>query len=151
MWGQYKKVNLDQKEKKTLIIGGFVCGTFLFLGSVFQQIGIAYTTPAKAGFITTLYMVVVPFVSMFFGKKPSLKIWVAVILGISGLYMLTMQGALSINIGDIWMVACACAFAGQILCVHKVAPHVNPILLSGIQFLACAIYSSIGFLLSLSK
>ena len=146
MWAQYKKVHLDKQEKKTLIMGGFLCGTFLFLGSVFQQIGIAYTTTAKAGFITTLYMIIVPFVSIFSGKKPSLQIWIAVILGMIGLYMLTMQGALSINIGDIWMVACACAFAGQILCVHKVAPRVNPILLSGVQFLACALYASVGFL-----
>ena len=146
IWFHYKKEKPDNKQIRKLLWGGVACGSFLFLGSLFQQIGIGYTTPAKAGFITTLYMVFVPLVSIFTDKKPSLQIWIAVILGIVGLYLLTIHGAIEVNVGDLWVMACALAFTAQILLIHKVAPDVNPILLSAVQFVICALYSSVGFL-----
>lgn len=140
----YKKEKPDKAQRETLIKGGLMCGTFLFLGSIFQQIGIAHTTTAKAGFITTLYMVFVPVVSVFLGKKPSMKIWVAVGLGLVGLYLLCMQGTVSVNVGDLWMIAAALSFTGQILMVNYTVDRVHPILLSGMQFISCGILSTIG-------
>lgn len=140
----YKKEKPDKAQRETLIRGGLLCGVFLFLGSIFQQIGIAYTTTAKASFITTLYMVFVPVVFVFLGKKPSVKIWAAVALGLVGLYLLCMKGDLSVNVGDLWMIVAALAYTGQILMVNRTVDKVHPVLLSGMQFISCGILSTVG-------
>ena len=79
-------------QRRMLLVSGCVCGLFLFAASAAQQIGIGMTTTAKAGFITALYVILVPIVSLFLGHKSSLKIWVSVALGVTGLYFLCMKG-----------------------------------------------------------
>lgn len=141
-----RRTNLTKHDWKKLGRAGLLCGIFVFLGGLLQQIGIAYTTPAKAGFITALYMIFVPLVSVFFGKKPSSKLWLAVVLGLIGLYLLCIQGTLEINVGDVWILACAFAYTGQILCINLFVHDCHPILLSGMQFLVCAILSTLGMI-----
>ena len=78
------------QNKKTLIIGGICCGFFLMLGSSLQQIGIQYTTAGKAGFITALYILIVPILGLAVGKKAGIKVWIGVVLAVIGMYFLCM-------------------------------------------------------------
>ena len=84
------------QNKKTLIIGGICCGFFLMLGSSLQQIGIQYTTAGKAGFITALYILIVPILGLAVGKKAGIKVWIGVVLAVIGMYFLCMTSGLSI-------------------------------------------------------
>lgn len=144
MMHTYTRSKLDTSQKKQVIAGGVICGLFLFLGSLFQQMGIAYTTTAKSGFITALYMILVPILSTFAGKKPSKQIWLSVIIGVVGLYLLCIHGTIaSVNIGDVLTLICSFMFALQILAVNRFVKDCHPVLLSGIQFLTCAIIASI--------
>ena len=141
-----------QKEKKEtgkmLMIGGICCGTLLFLASILQQIGILYTTVGKSGFITAMYIIIVPLLGIFLKKKMGIKIWAGVILAVIGLYFLCMvPGAVTIQKGDILTFFCAIAFSFHILTVDYFAPKIDGVKLSCIQFLTCAIWSSAGMLL----
>ena len=129
-------------SKKTLYIGGAICGTILFSASAFQQIGITEGTDAgKAGFITALYIVLVPVVSIFIGKKTSLKIWISVGLSVIGLYLLCITGGMRIQVGDLLLLCCALIFTFHILSVDKFSPRVECLKLSCIQFLVCGTLS----------
>ena len=105
-----------------LIRGGLVCGFFLFAASIFQQVGIQYTTAGKAGFITAFYIIMVPVISVFLGKKNGVTVWIAVLLGIIGLYFLCITESFSVGRGDILMVICAFLFSLQILSVDYFSP-----------------------------
>jgi drug/metabolite transporter (DMT)-like permease len=140
-----KKFPLDQKSGKQLLKGGIICGIFLFSASLFQQIGIADTTTAKSGFITALYMLIVPLFSIFLGHKPNGQTWISIVIGVVGLYLLCIHGSITnITKGDTYTFICAILFAGQILAVNHFVEHCHPILLSGIQFLTCAVFGTIG-------
>lgn len=141
---------LDSKNgKKTgwtdkhLIIGGCACGVFLFLASSSQQIGIMSTTVGKSGFITALYIVLVPVFSLALKKRPGKFIWLSVVLAVVGLYFLCINGAIRLQTGDIWLFACAILFAFQILAVDRFAPGLDVVKLSCYQFLVCGILSII--------
>ena len=107
---------MNFKDKK-LWAGGIACGIVLGLASALQQFGIQYTTVGKAGFITALYIIVVPFFSLFLGKKLSPKIGISVVLAVFCLYLLCMTGSLSLGKGDLLVCACACVFALHILVI----------------------------------
>ncbi|MEA4972842.1 hypothetical protein SDC9_91334 [bioreactor metagenome] len=126
------------KDNKVLLIGGICCGIALFAGSILQQIGIKYTTVGKAGFITSLYMIIVPIISIFIGKKASKKVWISVAIAIIGMYFLCMNGEKEINSGDIFVLLCAFAFSIHILIIDYFSPKVNGVKLSCIQFWICA-------------
>lgn len=144
--------NSDKKEekedKKTLIIGGISCGVLLFIASNLQQFGIQYTTVGKAGFITAMYIVLVPVFGIFLHKKVGLRIWMAVVLAVAGLYLLCMtDGSFDLQTGDLLVLACAVAFSFHILVIDYFSPKVNGVKLSCIQFFTCAVLSAIGMLL----
>lgn len=120
---------------KKLFVSGIVCGAFLFVASNLQQIGIKYTTVGKAGFITTLYVILVPVCGLLFKDRPSLNVWISVGLALVGLYMLCMSESLSISLGDGLVLLCAIVYTGHIIALGKVSPEVDPIKLSCIQFL----------------
>lgn len=130
-------------KDKELIIGGLVCGIFLFLASSSQQIGIQYTTVGKSGFITTFYIVLVPIFALFLKKKPSKLIWISVALAVCGLYFLCINETFTLQSGDIWLFACAILFSLQILAVDFYAPKVNTVKLSCYQFLVVGVLSVI--------
>jgi len=127
-----------------LIVGG-LCGLFLVFASILQQVGIVTTTTAKSGFITALYIVMVPIFSIFLRQKPSFTLWIGVLVSLCGLYFLCMKpGALNISIGDLYTFACAIVFAFHIMLIDRMGGALDSIRLSAIQFgtaatVACAV------------
>ena len=112
-----------------------------------QQFGIQYTTVGKAGFITALYIIVVPFFSLFLGKKLGPKIGISVVLAVIGLYLLCMTGSLSLGKGDLLVCVCACVFALHILVIDHYSPLVDGVKMSCIQFFTCALLNTIPMFL----
>ena len=122
-----------------------VMGVFLFLGSITQQIGLVSTTAGKAAFITGLYIVLVPLILSLFGQKLSRFVWAAVALGLSGLYLLSMQGASMIPAtGDLWVLASAVFFALHIVVIGRASLQHDALRLSIVQFYVCALLSLVG-------
>ena len=135
-------------ERKTLITGGICCGLALCLASNFQQFGIQYTTVGKAGFITARYIVIVPVIGLFFGKKCSPLMALAVVLSLAGLYLLCMTGGNGgINRGDILVLICAFLFSVHIMVIDHFSPMVDGVKMSCIQFFVSGILSGAGMLL----
>ena len=108
---------LSRINKRTYI-AGLICGVILCTASSFQQCGIVYTTVGKSGFITAMYIVIVPVLGIFLKKKSTWRTWVSVVLSVTGLYLLCIKaGDLSLGYGDLLMLACAFLFAIHILVV----------------------------------
>ena len=136
-----KKKNGKQPQRvdKTLIVGGIVCGTFLCLASTLQSMGMVYTSPGKAGFITALYMVIVPIIGLFTGKKLRPAMIIAVLVAVCGMYLMCIDESLSINNGDILIFICAFLFSGHILVIDYFSPKVDGVKLACLQFFVCGI------------
>lgn len=129
---------------KAEVIGGICCGIVLFAASNFQQVGMKYTTVAKAGFITALYVVIVPILGLFLRKKISPLIWFCVALSVTGLYLLCMpKGSFMLERGDLLVLACALMFSFHILVIDYFSPKGNGVVISCIQFLVCGVLSGI--------
>ena len=137
-----------KQNNKLLFFGGICCGICLFGGSTLQQFGLRDTTVGKAGFISSLYMVLVPVLGIFLGKKIRLRIWAAVALAAAGMYLLCMtKGDFHLQKGDIYLFACAIVFSFQILSVDHFTPLVDGVKLSCMQTLTNAVLGSIMMLL----
>lgn len=131
-------------ERKTLFLGGICCGVLLFIASNLQQFGITYTTVGKAGFITAMYIVIVPILGIFLKKKVGAKIWVGVLIAVAGLYMLCMtDGSFSLQKGDFFVLCGAVVFSLHILTIDYFAPKADGVKMSCIQFFTCALLSGI--------
>ena len=141
--------NLSQiGERKSIVMGGIWCGCLLFIASIFQQIGIMYTTVGKSGFITAMYIVMVPIISIFLKKKAGVKLWLGVALAVLGLYFLCMtSGSIMVQKGDVLTFFCAVAFSFHILVVDYYAPKIDGVKLSCVQFITCAVLAGIGMLI----
>ncbi|MDY5423507.1 DMT family transporter [Hornefia butyriciproducens] len=124
-------------DRKVLLAGGLSCGIVLFIASTLQQYGIFFTTAGKSGFITSLYAVIVPFLAIAAGKRVKKIIWLCVILGVTGLYLLCMTPgeAFRIQRGDFFVLLCAFAFAVHIMVIDYFSPKTNGVKMSCIQFL----------------
>lgn len=142
-----QNVEEKRKNRKTVWIGGICCGIALCAGSLFQQMGLQHTTVGKAGFITTLYIIIVPLVELLFGKKIAKKIWLGAILAIIGLYLLCINENFSVGKGDVLVLICAILFAIHILVIDHFAPKTDGVCLSAIQFFVSGIISLVGALL----
>lgn len=127
---------------KPLILGGICCGIALFVASAFQQIGIAYTTVGKAGFLTALYIVIVPLLGLFFRKKVTIKVWSSVFIAVIGMYLLCIKEEFKIQYGDMLVIMCALFFSGHILVIDYFSPKVDCVKMSCIQFFTCAVIST---------
>lgn len=137
-----------KKNRKTLLIGGISCGTLLCIASNLQQFGIMYTTTGKAGFITAMYIVLVPVFGIFLHKKAGIRIWIAVAIAVAGMYLLCgLGGEAGLQAGDWLLIGCAVVFSFHILVIDYFSPKVNGVKLSCIQFFTCAVLSGIGMLL----
>ncbi len=123
-----------QSQKATLL-GGICCGVLLFAASSLQQFGIQYTTVGKAGFLTALYIILVPLFSIFLRKRPGITVWISVVLALVGLYLLCMTGGFFLSQGDTLVFLCAIAFSFHILVIDYFSPQVAGIKMSCIQFL----------------
>jgi drug/metabolite transporter (DMT)-like permease len=129
--------------RRMLLKGGLLCGTALAVASSLQQIGIQYTTVGKAGFLTAMYIVAVPILGIFAGRKAGGKVWLAVLTAVAGMYFLCLAGGeLQIQKGDLYCIGCAFFFSLQIMLVDRFAPHVDGVQLSALQFLVSGTVSA---------
>ena len=139
----------EKAKLKEMLIGGILCGIMLTVSVNFQQFGLSVypdgsASEARAGFITALYVVLVPVVSMFFGKKSGIAIWAAVAVAVCGIYLLSLSDGLhNIYLGDVLMLGCALTFTFHILVIDRYGDPVGPILLSMLQFLIGGILSGL--------
>lgn len=133
-----------KEENKGTLIGGVCCGVALFIACILQQFGCVWTTAGKAGFITTLYVVVVPILSLFLKKRVRPIMWLCVILGVVGLYLLAMPGGFgSVSKGDFFVILCAVAYAVHILCCDHFVASYDGVKIAFIQFLVAGILGCI--------
>ena len=131
--------NKNNINKKTLYIGGCLCGIVLFIASSFQQIGIQYTTVGKSGFITALYIIIVPVLGLLFKKKVQKRVWFSVVIALIGLYSLCIKENFEISRGDFLILMCAVCFSIHILVIDKFSPLVDGVRMSCIQFFVAGI------------
>lgn len=143
-YGQKPK---DKKERRKLFLYGGLIGIVLFLATNLQQLGITYGRSAgKAGFITACYLILVPVIGLFLGKKPGIHIWIAVVLAMSGIYLLSVMGNDGLAWPDILLLLSALAFAVQIILIDRFVSDVDGIRMAAIQFLVCGLLSAIPML-----
>lgn len=137
-----------KKEQKNSVIGGIICGVALALATTLQQLGLTFgTTVGKSGFLTALYMVIVPVSGLFFGKKIGLNVWIAVILAIVGAFLMSYTGDFSICTGDILTICCAFAFAINVTLVDKFVKKADGMTLSFFQLLSAGITGSVALII----
>ena len=136
-------------EKKKLLAAGFVCGTLLFAASAAQQIGITINpSTAKAGFLTAMYVVLVPVFGLFLGRKGSAQLWVSMVVAVLGLYLLCMKNGFGgIETSDWILLSCAVLFSFQIMSIDHFSPLVDGVRLSLLQFIVVAVESTAAALL----
>lgn len=147
----YKKarsrVSAPEKiSKKKLILGSLSCGIFLSLATNMQQLGMGGTSAGKAGFITALYIVIVPILGLFLKKRCGLRVWISVLLATVGLYFLCMTEKLTISLSDFYVLICAVFFSVHILVIDAFTKDVPGILLSLGQFIVVTIISGLGMI-----
>ena len=134
------------KSWKDLAIGGTCCGVALTVATNLQQKGLETTTSGKAGFITALYIVIVPILSIFLKKKAPRAIWLSVVLAVAGLYCLCITADFTITSGDFYILLCALCFSVHILVIDHFTQKVDGVELSCVQFLVVTVLSAIGML-----
>ena len=144
--GQKTEEGTREQNKKVLLSGGLCCGVILTLSTSLQQIGIKYTTAGKAGFITALYILIVPLLGLILGKKVGNKTWLGVALAVAGMYLLCIKEGFYISYGDFMVLLCARVFSLHILAVDYFSPRVDGIRLSCIQFFVCGCISAVPML-----
>ena len=131
------------QNRNQLFLGGLSCGLILFAASSFQQFGIQYTSVGKAGFITAMYILLVPIMGIFIHKKVGLKVWIGVVFAVCGLYLLCVKTGFSLEKGDVLVLVCAVIFSLHILVIDYFSPKVDGVRMSCIQFWVCGILSLI--------
>ena len=147
--GTYRELTAEEKkaENRSILIGGGVCGVILFIASSFQQVGLVYTTAGKAGFITALYIVLVPIFGLFLHKKTTWLVWVGVAQATVGLYLLCVKEGFTIAWGDFLVFICAIFFSWHILACDHFTALSNPVKLSCVQFAVSFILATITALI----
>ena len=147
----YKKARVrvgtpEKINKRKLIWGSVSCGIFLSLATNMQQLGMGGTSAGKAGFITALYIVIVPILGLFLKKRFGLKVWISVLIATVGLYFLCMTEKLTISPSDFYVLICAVFFSVHILVIDAFTKDVPGILLSLGQFIVVTLISGIGMI-----
>ncbi len=128
---------------------GIICGIFLFIASSFQQYGISMTTAGKAGFVTALYIVIVPVLGIFLHKKVTPLIWISVAIAVAGFYLLCIKEGFTIGTGDLLVLCCAFFFSFHILVIdHFNGGNIDGVRMSQAQFLTVAVLSVLPMLLT---
>lgn len=142
---------LNVLKNKKLWLAGIPCGIALFAATALQQLGLIYTTAGKGGFITAMYIVLVPIFGLFIRRKPPKTALLSVVIATVGLYFISGTGLTSVNIGDVLMLLCAGAFAVQILLVDRLSEGLDSVALNMLQSLVCAIISGIFMVFEMPK
>ncbi len=133
--------SLSKWKSKRLWMAGGICGCALFVAASLQQIGLVYTDPGKAGFLTAMYIVLVPMLGIFVHRRPGLNAVISVVLALVGLYLLSFMGVTSINVGDLFLIGGALGFAVQILLIDRFAQDLDGLRLNCVQALVVAVLS----------
>ena len=128
---------------KMMILGGGAAGLALFSGASLQQVGLVYTTAGKAGFITGLYVVIVPLLGLFFRQRTNAGTWIGGVFAAVGLYFLSITQAMTISLGDFLELAGAFCWAGHVLIIGRLSRCMYPLKLALVQFAACSVLSLI--------
>ena len=144
---QNRKAGVLPADTKITIKGGVCCGLALCTAALLQQYGIMHTTVGKAGFITTLYIIMVPIFGIFLKKRVPGKVWIGAMIAAAGMYLLCMSEKLSLGKGDGLVFLCAIVFSVHILVIDYFSPKVDGVEISCIQFLTAGVIASIGALL----
>lgn len=139
----YREEKFDMKRT---LVGGSICGLVFTIAINLQQVSLIYTTAAKASFLTALYIVFIPVIGLFFGRRPSVKIILCIFLAMVGTYLLSIKGGLKINRGDLIVILSALVFAIHILLLTKYSTNTNAVLVSLVQFAVCGVISLVGAL-----
>ena len=150
LMGRNKKAKEARRreDKKSLWQGGVACGLVIFVAVNLQQIALLYASVGKSGFLTALYIVIVPLFGVFLGKRPGKKLCLAVLFAVIGMYLLCMgSGSMGFQLGDILLLLCAVAFSIHILAVDHFTQRVDGVKLSCIQFFVCGVLSAVMMLL----
>lgn len=132
---------LPRPSLKLVVFGGFSAGFMLFMGMSLQQAGLVYTTAGKAGFITSLYVVIVPILGLFWKQSTNPGIWLGAVLAAIGLYFLSVTERFSVAFGDLLEFFCAFFWAGQVLIIGWLSPKIPSVKLAFTQFVVCAVLS----------
>ncbi len=137
---------MKKKPEKQLFTGGIACGVCLAGGEILQQFGLLYTTAGRAGFLTALYVIMIPVIGIFIRKKSNWQIWLASIVSTAGAYFLCADDSMSKigNVGDFLMLLCALFFAFQFIFIAKFAPKADALQLAAVQFFTVAVISGIA-------
>lgn len=138
-----REKGMPRAGMKITFTGGICCGLALCSAALLQQFGIMYTTVGKAGFITTLYIIIVPIMGIFLKKKVSGKVWIGAVLAAFGMYLLCMSERFALSKGDTYVFICAVLFSVHILVIDYFSPKADGVELSCIQFLTAGVISSI--------
>ena len=136
-------LKMSAESKRSLLRGGILCGLLLTVAANLQQAALLYTTTGKAGFLTALYILLVPITGLFMGRRVLPAVWLAIAVAAIGLYLLSVQSSLTINLADLLLIACAFVFTGHILAVDHYSPKVSGVALSCLQFLVAGLLSSL--------
>jgi drug/metabolite transporter (DMT)-like permease len=131
----------SKRNPKRQLTAGLIAGIFVFFGATFQQTGLLTTSAGKAGFITGLYVIIVPILGLFWRHRISPVTWVGAILAVIGLYFLSVTETLSVSVGDLLVLACAFVWAGHVHVIGYYSPKVDTIKLAFTQFAVCSLIS----------
>ena len=134
------------RNKWALWVGGISCGLMLGIASSLQQWGLKYATVGKAGFITAMYIVIVPVLGIFIKRSPGAKVWAAVGISVVGLYLLCWSGG-GLGLGDLLLFGCSALFSLHILLIDRFSPLADGVALSCIQFFTAGVLCGIPALL----
>ena len=134
--------------RKDLLLGGICCGAAMCLGANLQQLGIETVSAGKAGFLTALYIILVPILGIFLRRKAPWTVWLAVVVAVAGLYFLCVKedGFAALAVGDVYLLLCALCYAVQILCIDHFGAKVDGVELSCVQMAAVTLFSALGML-----
>ena len=132
---------LAKGGRRQLLLGGALAGAALFLGASLQQVGLAYTTAGNAGFITGLYVVMVPLFGLFWGQRPGTGTWLGGVLAAFGLFLLSVSDRFAVGYGDCLELCGAFLWAGHVLLIGWLSPRLDALKLSALQFAVCSLLS----------
>ena len=142
--GKGKEITDKRAYRKNTFVGGILCGLCLGTATIFQQVGIVQTSAGKAGFITAMYMLLVPVINLIlFRKKSPAVVWIAVLIGIIGMYLLCINEEFSLSRGDALVSVCALVFSFHIICTDHFVQNANPVGMSVIQLYVTALLSAV--------
>lgn len=145
--GERKKGFCLSQRDRTGVRGGLCCGVLLWLSSSLQQFGVARTTVGKAGFITALYIILVPLLGLFLKKKVGLNVWISVGLAAVGMYLLCIREGFSISQGDFLVFLCSIGFSFHILAIDYFSPQADGLLISCVQFFTAGALAAVPTLI----